>query len=136
MQWILAIVISTVTWFATSSYYEAEIANIQKDHAVSLQLQAQTNEKRFFDEFQKEKNKYDKLLEEYAQARRDVADIRSTNDRLRNQVSALSRLSANTDTKTCARELNECREVAVGLSQLAGEAYEAFEVIKRGEKIK
>lgn len=136
MQWILTIAISSVTWFATSSYYEARIADINLTHAQALQIQAQTNEKKFFDEFQKEKNKYEKLLEEYAQARRDVADVRSANDLMRDKLSALSRLQSNKSRETCIRDLDECREVAVGLSQLAGEAYETFEVIKRGEKIK
>lgn len=136
MQWILTIAISAVTWFATSSYYEARIAEINLTHAQALQIQAQTNEKKFFDEFQKEKIKYEKLLEEYAQARRDVADVRSANDVMRNKLSALSRLQSNKSREACIRDLDECREVAVGLSQLAGEAYETFEVIKRGEKIK
>lgn len=136
MQWVSAILVSLVTWFATCSYYQAQIADLQKEHANELQVQAQTNAKKFYEDFTKEKERYEALNKELAQARRDVADITSANDRMRDKLSALSRLQSNKSRETCIRDLDECREVAVGLSQLAGEAYETFEVIKRGEKIK
>lgn len=136
MQWVSAILVSLVTWFATCSYYQAQIADLQKEHATELQIQAQTNAKKFYEDFTKEKERYEALNKELAQARRDVADITSANDRMRNQLSALSRLQSNKDRETCLRDLNECREVAVGLSELAGQAYEAFELQKRADKIK
>ncbi|WP_251569566.1 hypothetical protein [Parasutterella muris] len=134
MQWVV-VVIASVIWFATCSYYEEKIAVLEKEHAVALQTQAQTNEKYFLEEFQQEKEKYEKLLQEYKQARLDVADVRSSNDRMRQQLSTLSRVQTNKDRETCIRELNECREVAVELSDLAGQAYEAFELQKRADKI-
>ena len=135
MQWLSAILVSLTVWFATCSYYQKQIANLQKEHAIELQVQAQTNAQKFYEDFTKEKERYEALNKELAQARRDVADITSANDRMRNQLSTLSRLQSNKDRETCLRELDECRAVAVELSDLAGEAYEAFELQKRADQI-
>lgn len=134
-SWITAIATSLIVWFTTHFYYQNELAELELAHKQEIIEQREATVAAFDKQAKLEKKKYEELFDEYAKVRNDNASIRTTNERLRNQVSALSRLSAGKSRATLIKELDECRKVAVGLSELAGQAYEAFELIDRTDQI-
>lgn len=138
MNWmsIISIIsISLITWFTTHYYYQNQVSELKAKYAQELALQKSQSLELMNNQIKQEKQKYQELFDDYAKIRNDNASIHSTNEQLRKQLSSLSRLSANKSRKTLVKELNECREVAVGLSELAGQAYETFELIKRTDEI-
>lgn len=80
MQWLSTILVSLTVWFATYSYFQAQIADLQKEEAVKLQIQAQTNTQKFYEDFAKEKERYEAFNKEWTQARHDIADTGCTSN--------------------------------------------------------
>lgn len=109
MSWIksLAFVLAAVSIFScgykyAASLYEADIADLQAQHALALKEKT--------DEYRAKEQSQAKQLadawDKYENARAESVDLRADVDRVRNQAAAFERKLSKTNTASCASERN------------------------------
>lgn len=109
MSWIksLAFVLAAVSIFScgykyAASLYEADIADLQAQHALALKEKT--------DEYRAKEQSQAKQLadawDKYEKARAESVDLRADVDRVRNQAAAFERKLSKTNTASCASERN------------------------------
>ena len=109
MSWIksLAFVLAAVSIFScgykyAASLYEADIADLQAQHALALKEKT--------DEYRAQEQSQAKQLadawDKYEKARAESVDLRADVDRVRNQAAAFERKLSKTNTASCASERN------------------------------
>lgn len=109
MSWIksLAFVLAAVSIFScgykyAASLYEADIADLQAQHALALKEKT--------DEYRAKEQSQAKQLadawDKYEKARAESVDLRADVDRGRNQAAAFERKLSKTNTASCASERN------------------------------